>query len=136
MLSYTTIKKSEITSATIYLCSDAVVRVRIKDLVELNPTHLKELFEEYNKIIEGKKYPFIYLTENDALIIDKETRTFFRASENSFPKTCIAIVANSLSLKLMANFYLKFHKPTTKIKIFNTEIDATSWCYQEYKKQK
>lgn len=136
MLSYTTIKKSEITCATVYLCSDAVVRVRIKESIELTPIHLQELFKEYNAIIKGKKYPFIYLTENDALIVDRETRTFFRASENSFPKTCIAIVASSLNLKLMANFYLKFHKPTTKIKIFNTELDATNWCYQEYESQK
>lgn len=134
MLNYTIIKKIEVSFAKIDLCSDGIVRVFINQPVDVTPDHLKTLFSAYNELVQGVKYPFMYVIESDSVVVDVDSRAYFRGNENAFPKTCIAVVAKFLPLKMVANFYLKFHKPVTKIKVFNTEIDATEWCLQEQRK--
>lgn len=128
MLNYTILKKTQVTFASICLCSDNIVRVFIDQPVDVTPSHLQILFAAYNELVQGKSYPFMYVIESDGVVVDVHSRAYFRANENGFPKTCIAVVANFLPLKLVANFYLKFHKPKTSIKIFNTEKEATVWC--------
>lgn len=134
MTNFSIIKKIELKFAVVSLCKDETVRILVKSGSEITTNNLDELFSVYNELVQGKRHPFIYILEDDSIVITKEVRTYFRASEKAFPKTCIAIIAASLPIKLMANFYLKFHKPTTNIKIFNNELDATKWCYQEQSK--
>lgn len=134
MLNYTIIKKDTVDFAAICLCSDGIVRVFMTQPVDVTPTHLQTLFKAYNTVVEGVKYPFMYVIESDSVFVDADSRAYFRANEGAFPKTCIAVVSKFLPLKLVANFYLKFHKPITSIKLFNTEQEGTEWCLQEQKR--
>ena len=133
MLKHTIIKKTEITCAVITLSDDLVVRVLIKKGIELTLTQLEVLFASINDLVAGHYYPVIYKTEDNNVIVGEGGVRFFKESENLYPRACVAIVARSLSLKIIVNFYLKFKKATTKSKVFNTEEDAEAWCYEQQK---
>lgn len=93
MLNYTIIKKDEVPFATICLCSDEIVRIFITKPVDVTPTHLQTLFKAYNALVEGVTYPFMYVIESDSVMVDADSRAYFRSNEGAFPKTCIAVVA-------------------------------------------
>ncbi len=133
MSNYIVIKKVETDVAHISMCDDAIVRVMFKKNTEIGPPEFKELFEMYNSLVEDKSYPYIYYVEDGSVIFTNEGRVYSKENEFSFPKICNAYVAKSLAHKLVANFYLKFNKPTYPSKVFTTMEDAEEWCFQQLK---
>jgi hypothetical protein len=121
MSSYTIIKKVETSAAVISIYSDDTMRVMYKKNKEIDSSVLKDLIEIYNKLVEGKKYPYIYYTEDDSVTFSHDVREYFKQNEYSFPKICDAFVVKSLAQKLIANFYLKFNKPAYPSKVFNSK---------------
>lgn len=128
MLNYVILKKRDVLFARLSHCSDGIIRLSINKPVEITIEHLNQLFSAYNEFVEGQKYPVIYLIESDGVVIDDVARNYLRTNEKSCPKICVAVMTKNLPLKIIANFYLKFHKPNTKIKVFNNEQEATTWC--------
>lgn len=128
------IKKINISTAEISLCSDGIIRVMFKKGSEINPKAFKELFEKYNELVGTTKYPFIYSVEDDNVTFTSEGRAYSKQHEHSFPKVCNAYVVNSVATRLTANFYLKFNKPSYPSKLFNNQADAQKWCIEQLKK--
>jgi hypothetical protein len=136
MSTYTIIKKVETSATEIAMCSDGIMRVMYKKNREIDSSVLKNLIENYNQLVEGKKHPYIYYTEDNSVTFSHDVREYFKQHEQSFPKICDALVVKSLAQKLIANFYLKFNKPAYPTKVFNTMEDAETWCLQQSQKHK
>ena len=134
MSTYTIIKKVETRGAEISMCSDGIMRVMYKKNEEIDSSVIKDLIENYNKLVEGKKYPYIYFTEDNSVTFGNDVRAYFKQNEHAFPKICDAFIVKSLAQKLIANFYLKFNKPTYPSKVFNNMADAESWCLLQSQK--
>jgi hypothetical protein len=133
MSNYIVIKKSETPAVEISICSDGIIRVMFKRNTEIGPPEFKELFEKYNSLVEGKSYPYIYFVEDSSVIFTNEGRVYSKEHEFSFPKICNAYVVTSLAHKLIANFYLKFNKPSYPSKVFTNMKNAEEWCFQQLK---
>ena len=136
MPTYTVIKKNATNAAEISMCSDGIMRVMFKKNREIDSSVLKDLIENYNKLVEEKKYPYIYYTEDNSVTFSHDAREYFKQNEQSFPKICDAFVMKSLAHKLIANFYLKFNKPVYPSKVFSNMADAETWCLQQSQKHK
>ena len=134
MSNYTIIKKVETIATEISMCSDGIMRVMYKKNTEIDPSILKDLIENYNKLVEGKKYSYIYYTEDDSVTFSNDVRDYFKQNEHSFPKICDAFIAKSLAHKLIANFFLKFNKPAYPFKVFSNMEDAEIWCLEQSQK--
>lgn len=136
MASFSVTKKTETNTAYIHLCSDGIVRILLKRNSELNIPELKVNNLALNELVEDKKYAFLYYTEDDTVTHSSEARAFGKKNENAVPKLCTAVVVNSLAHKLVANFYLKFNKPTIPFKVFDQMNDAEKWCLKEFSNSK
>lgn len=84
----------------------------------------------HNAIVEligkGKKYPV--LVDSDEFInVTPEARKLIRELEPMIPISARALVIKSLSHRILANFYIKFHKPIVPTQIFNNYEDALKW---------
>jgi hypothetical protein len=134
MSNYIVIKKNETDALEISMCSDDIMRVMFKKNTEIEPPIFKEMFEKFNVMIEGKKYPYIYFVEDSSVIFTNEGREYSKQNELAFPKICNAFVVKSLAHKLIANFYLKFNKPVYPSKVFNNMADAEAWCLEQSQK--
>ncbi len=84
----------------------------------------------HNAIVEligkVKKYPV--LVDSDEFInVTPEARKLIRKLEPMIPISARALIIKSLSHRILANFYIKFHKPIVPTQIFNNYVDAVKW---------
>ena len=137
-MKYQVLKESITETMIIRLCSDRIVRILGKPNIVLSKEDLQYNISEYNRLIQGNFYAFIYYSEDDTFTFDAGSIQYDKNNQNSFPKICIAVVIKSFAQKLMANFYLKFKPQHTPFKIFNTLAEAENWCHNiiaEYDKK-
>lgn len=84
----------------------------------------------HNALIElvGKSELFPILIDSEGQInITPEGRKKVRELESIVPLSHRAIVISTLSQRILANFYIKFHKPLVATKVFNTHMEALAW---------
>ena len=77
-------------------------------------------------IAENKKLP-ILIDANDFINLTPEARELIRKLEHIAPIYKRAVVIRSLGQRLLANFYVKFHKPIVSTKIFESYDYALKW---------
>lgn len=131
---YLITKKSETDAAQVHLGSDGMMRVMFKHKKEVNEDAFRELFKVFNELSNGKAYAYIYYAEDTSVTVSEDGRRFAKEEEFSFPKICNAVVVTNLAHKLLANFYLRFNKPSYPFKVFSKKEDAEKWCLQQLAK--
>lgn len=107
------------------LASD-VVRVEVKKDIEPELEDLEENYSAYQTLFSDNKLYFLVIF-NKGSTTSLEVRNKFASKQRSAFKIAEAIVVNSISHKLIANFVLKVQKPKHQMKIFNNEKDALEW---------
>lgn len=68
-------------------------------------------------------------------VISAEAREFAASPELQQYISCYAILANELSMKLVGNFFINFHKPEQPTKIFVDVEQARAWLLQQQQKR-
>ncbi len=136
MSSYIVIKKTETQTASINLCDDGLVRVMLKKKSEIDVPQAQENINAYIQITDNKKYAFLIYAEDDSVVYTEEARRHAKLQEDTFLKSCMAIMVKTLAHKLVANFYLNFYKPNFPFKVFNKMNDAEAWCLEQNQKQR
>lgn len=135
MSSYIVIKKTETRTASINLCDDGIVRVMLKKKSEIDKKDTEENIKAYIEIIDNNKYAFLIYSEDGTVVYTDDARKKAKEQENTFNKTCMAVLVKTLGHKLIANFYLNFYKPNFPFKVFNNMNDAETWCIEQNQKQ-
>lgn len=120
--------KSKTTSfAELSLLNEKFIRVEVKPNSEIEPFHLEEMLSAYNELVgEETRFNLLTILPED-LYISPETKKVWADPNRSKRKLTEACVINGLGLKLIANFVLRFHKPTHNVRYFNTEKQALAW---------
>lgn len=77
-------------------------------------------------IADGKKYPMI-IDSHEMASITPEAKKLIRQTEVAAPITCRAVVVKSVSQRMLANFYIKFHYPVVPTTVFDNCEDALLW---------
>lgn len=72
------------------------------------------------------------------VIIDLRTNPYLTTEARDYAATAtpefisaFAILANQLSMKLVGNFFINFHKPEQPTKIFTDEDEARKWLLKQ-----
>lgn len=108
------------------VCDDGLLYVRVTNMTEETVERAKELVETIGKLVNYKKVPMISMFDEFALP-PKENRIFW-AQEDSCPYTSAeAFVADTIAIKLIANFYVQNERPQRKTKIFTDVNEARMW---------
>lgn len=116
--------------AELSLLNEQFIRVEVKPNSEIEPFHLEEMLNAYNEMVgEDTKFNLLTILPED-LYISPETKKVWADPNRSNRKLTEACVINGLGLKLIANFVLRFHKPTHNVRYFNTEKQALEWLAQ------
>lgn len=88
-----------------------------------------EIVEEgyiFNKENGNESYYNIY-EFNSFSDVDMEVREWAAARTNNSKTIIDAIVISSLSQRILANFYISYHKPTKPTKVFTSIEKAFEW---------
>lgn len=113
----------------IRLREDSIVHVTFKEGITIDVPMQMRLLDSYNEICAGKKLPFLFEAMNHVTII-KEAKENAIKIEHLSPICASAVFVTSLAYRLIAEFYIKIHKPKNPFKIFKTREAAIEWLKQ------
>ncbi|MFM9985761.1 MAG: hypothetical protein ACKVOK_11045 [Flavobacteriales bacterium] len=96
------------------------------------PETMHELHDAMNalklarKLVPQGKVPLL-LDSTGIKGYTSEVRTFFADEEATSLIQCMAVVVNTLSIKLAGNFFIYVTKPSYPTKLFSTEKAGVDW---------
>jgi hypothetical protein len=120
------IDRLEIPEAVIRLRRDDIVHVTFKKDIVLDVVVQMNLLKLYNQITNGKKSYFIFDAEEN-VSITKEARDNATKIEDLSPTAGSAVIASNLAYRMIANFYVKFNKPKSSLKVVSNMEEAIAW---------
>jgi len=109
--------------------SDGIIQTVIKDDCDVRISDAELLMDAYLKLGKGKKIPHLIVFGEFAMA-DRSVLEYMAEEANAYGKAD-AVVITSMAHKILANFYLKFQKPSVPTKFFKAEDEAVEWL-QEY----
>lgn len=114
--------------------NDDVLTVRIKEDTEVTLELMKEMLDSAVEFTEKKPYyAIVDLSKN--ISDTPESRNYYATSPHRQYRKADALIVNSLAVRMLANFFLKFNKPSVPTQIFSKEADAIHWIHQLKKKE-
>lgn len=120
------VKSIDLGYSTVNLRSDGIVQINYGDDLEIDVKEAEEIQNTIGELTQGKK----------ALVLNiagKNTSATSDARNHSASPVGVrftiadAFVINSLAQKILANFYINFHKPLVNTKFFDDLDTATKW---------
>lgn len=111
--------------ATVSLIELNIINTNIITKYTINLEQAKLLLDAYLKVGNGQKLPHL-ITASKFVIMEKEVMEFVSTEANKYGKAD-AFVIQTLAQKIIANFYIKFHKPKVPTKFFQSKEKALNW---------
>jgi hypothetical protein len=122
-------KSIELPKVFLHLIEEGLIVLKFKDDVVIEVEDAKEIDQIIYDQLALKK-PFVILVDalDVASSITHEARDFFSKDKLIMEtRKAQALIVNNLQTKLLANFYMKFHKPKNPIKVFKNYDLAYQW---------
>ena len=114
-------------SAEIELKED-YLHIQFTDMSIIDLEEAKVVVNHIVELCDNKSYPFLTNGLGITIRMNNEARDYF-ASHKPLLKVrkAQALVVNNMPSKLLAGFYIKYHKPADPTKIFTKTEDALEW---------
>lgn len=117
---------------TVYLIEPQIIRMKINEGETFDVEHVYAGRKANLTLNEGK--PFCILLDTGSFFnTTPQARALTAGKEFSKHRIAIAGLAPSLPTKMVGNFFINFHKPTTPTRLFTNENEAISWLRQMLK---
>ena len=121
-------KHIELEKAHLYLIEEGFTLLVFKDNVSFELEDAIEVDDLTYELVEGNAFVTLVDGRNIRSNISHEAREYFANDEKiTSIRKGQSIVVNNLHTKLLANFYMKFHKPANPVKIFSDYDKAERW---------
>jgi hypothetical protein len=109
------------------------IRIRIKPGAEVEKADAEEILSAYFNLCGNDSYPV--LTDAGGLhYISPEAKKYFAGEVQKNPPIANAVVSGSTAVRLIANFFIQFFKPSFPLRLFRTEKEALEWLSQYAKR--
>ncbi|MFT5777347.1 MAG: hypothetical protein ACI837_000279 [Crocinitomicaceae bacterium] len=109
----------------ISLREDQIVHVYINPHTHITIELQTRLIDAYWSLVNDEH---VFIFEGGEFVsISKEARENARLIEDKSPVSASAIVAHNLGQKILADYYYRFNKPKTPLKVFRSFDDGINW---------
>jgi len=109
---------------------DGHLYIWIYDNQELDVADIKAMVKAKNALFGDQPHTTIVIPGITSSITN-EARTYASGKEAYQGAIAKSIVAKSLAIRLIGNFFIKFNKPPAPTKLFSNEKDAIRWLNQK-----
>ncbi|MDF2438102.1 MAG: hypothetical protein K0Q95_2478 [Bacteroidota bacterium] len=117
-------KESE--SHILSIREDGIARIRIKENIEVDVIHVREIVNALEILGNRKKFPLLILS-SEYTLPTADARTYIASAASNPYASAEAYMIRSLPQKLVGNVYLSFNKPARPTRLFTEEAKAVEW---------
>lgn len=121
-----TLDKIKTAIGNISFQEEGILRYEIDGVDEITKDNLIEYFEAIKNLGNGKSFCNLVLLKK-FVSVGSEARKVAASEENNRYTIADAFVTDSVALKLVGNFYIRYDKPVRPTKLFTNEEDALRW---------
>lgn len=120
----------ETSVANVYLKEKDLVVVKYKPNADVELDDMIAIHEAERKITNDKKHVAL-LDARGFISISNEARQYGASTKPTRYRIAAALLVDSLSVRILGNFYLNFNKPKVPTKMFSDEKKAISWLKRQ-----
>lgn len=107
---------------------DGFIHIKFSDMSIIGLEEAKQVADDIIELCDGTPYPFITNGLGITIRMNKNARDFFARYEALVKvRKAQALVVNNTPSKLLAKFFIKYHKPINPTKIFTNFDEALKW---------
>ncbi|MBL0330187.1 MAG: hypothetical protein IPP64_12395 [Bacteroidetes bacterium] len=118
--------KINISLGTISIQEEGILRFDIDSVDEITLQNLKEHLEVVKALGNGKSFcNLVVLTK--FIQVGDDARKFAASKDSNMYTLADAFVINSVALKIVGNFYIRYNKPVRPTRLFTDESEALRW---------
>ena len=120
-------KVIQLPKTTHTLVEDGIIKIDGYEGEHIELADAVKMREANLKLSEGKSFCLIMNGLTNYYTYSTEAKELFASKEYCVLRKATAFVVKQLSFRLMAAFYIKFHKPLSPTQIFGSEEEALIW---------
>ena len=120
------IGKIETKHVRIWIDDEGILNVKIKEGAEINLQEIQACFDAYTKL-GCLKNKVLQLMEGGAFLTFNKDALQYAADNGKYFFVASAIVNNSMTIRMLFNFFNKFFKQPVPFKMFSTKAEALEW---------
>jgi hypothetical protein len=113
------------------LLESGIIRFALNENAEWTLQDAKETHKANLELSKGGKF-CVYMNVTRFFIPTKEAQKFISTKECTDYRIGAAFVVKNSGVKVFANFFIKFFKSKTPIRLFNKEEEALTWMRKIY----
>lgn len=117
------------TCEIIYREEEGFLRVTVFPDVDMSVEDARNDFETARILVNNKPMP-VLSDPRQLKSSSHEVRSFYASKELAENILAMAVLVDSLAIKMVVNFFIKFHKPHFPTRMFNKEDEALAWLKQ------
>jgi len=114
------------TKTVVFFYEEGILNINFKEDADVQLENAQEnlrIRKEFQQEEKVKVLSDVSLVWN----VSKEARAFFASKQVTDLNIAMAMITNSLTSKILANFFMKFNKPAAPTKMFNSKEKAIAW---------
>jgi hypothetical protein len=105
---------------------DGVVEVTCGENVKYDVQHLYEMHAASSRLVNKQRVPILFMV-GKSTTITHDAMKYGATEEATILSKAEAYVIHSIAQKILANFYLRIHKPPVPTKFFDSRSEAEEW---------
>jgi hypothetical protein len=118
----------EIEVATLTLINENVIKITYKTGVNVGLSDVKEIEQICVDFSKGRKFYCLTMAMGIHSNITQDAQRYLSHDADIVPRILgSAIVLTTLPIRILARFFIQFHKPKYPTKIFSSEQEAMLW---------
>lgn len=121
--------------AAIWSDEDGLSWITFEREAEITGEDAAQLLEFAKQTYNDAEYYRVLVDLRSNPVISKEARDFAAGGTLRNYISAYAILANELSMRLVGNFFIHFHKPEQPTRIFTDENEARKWLLMQKDKK-
>jgi len=128
----------ELRTCSIFLDKNGfcVVDVKSLDCDIVTQKDANEVCDAVFEVCSQKRTPLVFDMIDFKGQMEPGVRAIFRHNEKLAKiKHTTAVIINSLGNRILVNFYIKFNKPETTLKMFSSKGSAVDWLSKTFERE-
>lgn len=117
--------------AAIWSDEDGLSWITFESGAEITGEDAAVLLEFAKRTYNDAEYFRVLIDLRSNPVISKEARDFAASGQTVGYISAFAILASDLSMKLVGNFFIHFHKPDQPTRIFTEKNEARKWLLEQ-----